>query len=254
MEPIGRTLPLSPPRRWVADLMHFSRKVPLVTFQRRMRLGELVAARKALPDPPSLVVLFLKAYGQVAARRPELRRLYLPFPRPRLYEHPFSVATVAVERQWRGEPAVFFAPFRSPEEQSLSRLAEHLKRYKTAPVESVGVYRRLLRVSRYPLPLRRLLWWWALNSSGNRRARYAGTFSLSVTAGLGAAAVRLLSPSTATLHYAPLDPGGEMDVYLTFDHRVLDGAPVARALADLEETLCTGVTAELRQMRAAPAA
>ena len=32
-------------------------------------------------------------------------------------------------------------------------------------------------------------------------------------------------------------PNGEIDVRLTFDHRVIDGAPIARALVELEETL-----------------
>ena len=34
------------------------------------------------------------------------------------------------------------------------------------------------------------------------------------------------------LHYGLFDAGGNLDVRLTFDHRVLDGAPMARALAD----------------------
>ena len=36
---------------------------------------------------PSWCAIFTKAYAVVAARYPELRRAYLKFPFPRLYEH-----------------------------------------------------------------------------------------------------------------------------------------------------------------------
>ena len=55
---------------------------------------------------------------------------------------------------------------------------------------------------------------------------------------------------TCTLHYGLFDTDGGLDVRLTFDHRVLDGAPAARALADLEGVLLNEVLAEVRGMRA----
>ena len=44
---------------------------------------------------------------------------------------------------------------------------------------------------------------------------------------------------------------GTVTVRLVYDHRVLDGAAVARALARLEEVLRGAVVAELRTMSAA---
>src|SRR5947209_9719278 len=99
MAPAGRRLPLSPSRRLVGDVLHFARRVPSVVVQRRMHLSELVAARAATTPPVSWSAIFLKAYAAVAVERPELRRCYLPWPRPHLYEHPFSVASFAVERR-----------------------------------------------------------------------------------------------------------------------------------------------------------
>src|SRR5438067_676799 len=99
MAPAGRRLPLSPPRRLVCDMLHFAGGVPSVPMQRRMNLGELVATRAAVAPPISWSAIFLKAYGAVAAERPELRRCYLPWPRPHLYEHPVNVASLAVERR-----------------------------------------------------------------------------------------------------------------------------------------------------------
>src|SRR5438128_10978349 len=94
-QPVGRNIPLSLPRRFICDLVHFAHKVPSVPVQRRMNLGPLLAARQEADPRPSWCALFTKAYGMVAAATPELRRAYLSFPRPHLYEHPINVASIA---------------------------------------------------------------------------------------------------------------------------------------------------------------
>jgi hypothetical protein len=250
----GTYLPLTPGRRWVGDLLHASRHVPLVPFERRMNLSALAAVRSQLEEPPSWCALFTKAYGIVTMRRPELRRAYFTFPRPRLYEHPHSVAAIAVERIWQEDRAVFFARLLQPGKQPLIRIQRYLDHFKQAPVEEIDSFRRLIRLSRYPRPVRRLLWWLTLHAGGSIRARRTGTFGVSVTAGLGASALALVSPLTTTLHYGPLDDQGSLDVRVTFDHRVLDGGAVARALSDLEEVLNTDMVSELQRERQIPPA
>src|SRR5437868_3974429 len=132
----GRVIPLSLPRRLVCDLVHFGKKVPAVTVQRRMNIASLVRARGRLEQRPSWAVLFAKAFGLAAQTHAPLRRAFVPRPWPHLYEHPFSVASFAVERDFAGEPAVFFAKARAPERQSLTALDQHLHRFKTAPLKS----------------------------------------------------------------------------------------------------------------------
>jgi hypothetical protein len=248
----GRRVPLSLPRRWIDDLMATSRGVPLVTFERRMALAAVATARRDVDPSPSWVMLFAKAYAIVASRRPELRRAYVPFPVPHLYEADESVASVAVEREYGGEPAVFFGLLRSPDKRPLAELMRRLSEWKRRPLKEVREFCRLLKHTRLPRPLRRLMWWYGMNTSGRRRARHFGTFGISVTAGLGAAAVNLISPLATTLSYGVLDNDGSLDVRLHFDHRVLDGAPAARALAELENVLRTTIVAELRQMATVP--
>ena len=143
---------------------------------------------------------------------------------------------------------------RGPEKQGLLELDAHLRRWKEAPVESVGSFRRALRTSRWPRPLRRTLWWFGLNVSGPRRARHFGTFGVSVYSGLGAASLHPLSLLTTTLNYGVIEPDGSVDVRLTYDHRVLDGGTVARALAELERYLTHELLAELRYLEAVGAA
>jgi hypothetical protein len=253
-QPAGFNLPLSLPRRLICDYLHFAGQVPSVPVQRRMRLAPVVAAREATGLRPSWYSIFAKAYGFVCAARPPLRRAYMPFPRPHLYEHPIGVASLAVERRLGDEDAVLFAHLSQPEKLGLAELDARIRSFKEQPLEQIGSYRRLLLVSRLPRPLRRLLWWVGLNASGRKRAHFMGTFGVSAYAGLGASSLHPLSLLTSTLNYGVIEPDGSVDVRITYDHRVLDGATVARALADLERVLLNETVAELRYLEALGAA
>jgi hypothetical protein len=253
-EPRNRHVPLSLSRRLACDAMHFSQKVPLVVAERRLHLAALVAARQATLPRPSWFAVFMKAYALVAARRPELRRAYLTLPWPRLYEHRQSVASLAVERRFGEEEVVFYAQFLRPEGQSVADIDACLRRYKTDPVETVSYFRTQLRITRLPRPLRRLIWWLGLNLIGRTRTYFYGTFGITAVSSLGATLVNVLAPLSTTLTYGVLDPDGSVAVRLVFDHRVLDGASAARALAELEQVLLGEVLTELQSGRAPPQA
>jgi hypothetical protein len=253
-ETTGRNLALSPPRRFICDLLHFARQVPSVPVERRMNLAALVAARRAAQPRPSWAVIFMKAYGFVAAARPELRRAYLPYPWPHFYEHPCNVASIAVERRYADEDAVFFGHIRRPEERGLLDLDRELRRFKEADLQKIGSFRNALRMSRLPHAVRRFAWWVGLKWWGRKRAHYFGTFGLSVYAGLGAASLHPLSPVTSVINYGPIDEAGTVDVRIVYDHRVLDGANVARALEHLERVLNNEIVAELRYLQGLDAA
>ncbi len=240
----GRTVPLSLPRRFVGDLLHAAAGVPTVPVQRPMGLARLADARARLAARPTWTALFTLAYARVARDFPALRRAYLGFPYARLYEYPVSVAAVAVERDYGGEPAVLVGKVKDPAALPLDELDARLAHFRTAPVEGVKDFRRALRIAALPLPLRRLLWWSALNS-GRQRGNYVGTFGVSVYSALGAESLHPISPCTTTLTYGVLRPAGDLDVRLVYDHRVLDGATVARALARLEVELAEVLPAEL---------
>jgi hypothetical protein len=250
----GRHFPLSLPRRLITDLLHFGQQVPSVAVERRMKLALLVQARQRANPKPGWTALFVKAYALLAVRYPELRRAYLKFPWPHLYEHPENVATLSILRRLGDEEAVFFTHLRAPERRSLPTIADHLRRCREQPLASIGSFRRVLRVGRLPRPLRRLLWWMALNVSGKHRARFMGTFGMSVVAGLGASQFHTPSPLTTSIYYGLFEPDATLPVRLTFDHRVFDGAVVARALCTLEEILLGEILAEVRTLSTATAA
>jgi hypothetical protein len=233
----------------LCDLLAFAKAIPSVPVQRDMNIEPVVTAREHLDSTTAIgwCAIFTKAFGITAAQFPELRRAYVSFPRPHLYEHPYSIASVAIERQYQGENAIFWGHLRTPERQSLRDLQEHLRRLKMDPVESIGLFRRALLIGRFPRPLRRAAWWIGLNSSGAKRAHRLGTFGVSVYSGLGAESLHPLSPLTTTLNYGVIQRDGKVAVRFIYDHRVLDGATVARALGHMEGALKGEILAELRQ-------
>jgi hypothetical protein len=226
--------------------MHLAQQVPTVPVQRRMNLAILAEARRHATIKPSWCAIFTKAYGFIAAARPEFRRAYIPFPTPHLYEHPNNIASIAVERRLEDEDAVFFAHLRNPEKQALSQIDSFLQYCKQEPLSTIGLFRWTLKISRLPRPVRRLAWWFANSTSGYRRAQWLGTFGVSVYSALGAESLHPLSPLTTALNYGVIRPDGEVEVRIIYDHRVVDGATVARALLDLEKVLNQEILAELQ--------
>lgn len=253
-EPKGRALPITAPRRFIIDLVHFASQVPSVPVSRAMDVAPLFDWREMHPGRPSWAVIFMKACAMVAASHAPLRRALLNFPWSRLYEHPQSTCAMALERRFNGEEGIFVGLFRAPESQPLSQLQEALDYYKLAPLERVGFFRQALRVSSAPTPIRRLLWWSTLNISGYKRAKRFGTFGLSSYGSLGAESLHPISPLTTTLTYGPIGASGLVNVKITYDHRVLDGAYVARRLRDIEDVLHGPILDELRGIEPAGAA
>lgn len=247
----GRSIRLSPMRRCIGDLLWAAKAVPTIPVQRRMRLTELASARAAQPVRVPWSAIFTKAYAQVAASMPELRRAYVKFPWPHLYEYPVSVASIAVEREYAGERGVLFARIKDPAELPLVELGRIIKGLQQVPVDACKDFRRMLRLSRLPWPLRRWLWWLGLNI-GRQRGNYFGTFGVSVYSALGAESLHPLSPLTTTLNYGVLADDGSVDVRIVYDHRVLDGAMVARALQELEAKLSGDIRTELCSTTASP--
>ncbi len=246
-EPRGRYLRLPGPRRFIGDLVHFAHRIPSAPVSRTIDLSALAGPRTDHPARPSWACIFMKAYALVGAAQPPLRRSFLEFPWPRLYEHPWMNCALAIERTYLGEDGVFVGLFRAPERQSLVQLQQAVEWYKNETLEKVGFYRMALRFSQAPTPIRRLLWWGTLNISGYKRCKRFGTFGLSSYGSLGAEQVHPISPLTTTLTYGPIDPTTRhVVVKLIYDHRVLDGAYIARRLRDIEETLNGPILAELR--------
>jgi hypothetical protein len=235
--------PIGVDRRLVCDLLHMSHGLPLFPMEREFDLSELAHLRDQATPRVSWVALFVKAYGLLAAEVPQLRQAWMRWPWPHIHQYEQSVGMVAVTRSTPIGERLFWGRFTAPETQSLSEIQSQLDEYKHGQVETT--FRRQIRLSRFPTPLRRLAWWMSLNLSAVRRARRLGTFGLSTVAGLGA--VNRFHPTCTgtSLTYGPISPTGRVLVTIVYDHRLVDGAPLARALAELEAILQGPIADEL---------
>lgn len=250
--PIVTQSPFSAARACVSDVARLAREIPLFPVERTMHLGPLAAARAAVgktgaAGTPRIgwAAVFLKGYALVAREMPSLRTwLVRGLARSRLATAAESVATVAVNRIENGEDRIFWARLAAPDSRPLPEIQQFVMDCTTKPVEEM--FKRQLELEMVPGFLRRTILRWNMNSFSPKRASRIGTFSLSTLAGMGATNRFHPTICTTSLSYAPLEPDGRCLVTLIADHRVLDGAVAARALARLEEVLCHDLLAELR--------
>jgi len=248
MPPTITTAAVSGNRGCVADVAIVARALPLFPVDRVLRLGALAEARADAAVRIGWPAVFLKAYGLVAREMPVLRTWFVRGLRPRLATSSESVATLAVNRTVGADERLCFARLPQPDTLPLIDIQAFVTASSTRPVEEV--FARQLQLEGMPGPIRRAILRWNLNSTSPKRPSRIGTFSLSTLA--GQQAFNRFHPTlcTTSLAYGPLQPDGRCLVTLIADHRVLDGAAVARALERLEATLTGIVAAELTALRA----
>ena len=236
------------PRRLVADLMHASMRVPFVSLTRSLNVRGLSEARAQAAQRPGWAAIFVKAFALVAKEEPVLRTLYVKWPWPAFYELPRSVAMVAIARVEDGQDCVLPQKVTAPDELSLAEVDALIRHAKEAPIGEVPAFRKILRTTRLPLPLRRLFWAVGLNF-GRQRANYFGSFGVTSVAAYGAGQLHAVSPGPFVLSYGVERLDQSIEVVLRWDHRVTDAAPMAKALNRLEQVLNGEIAAELRSNR-----
>jgi hypothetical protein len=241
----GRYVRQSLPRKWIADMLHFSKRVPVVAAERIVRVRAAAEARKASGLTIGWNTIVVKTLAIVSQRIPEMRRAYLPYPWPRLYEAPYSVASIILDREYEGEHATFMAPVLHPERLSLVELQAKLDRLKTVPFHEVGSFRRLIRTTKFPLLIRRLLWSTGMYWSGLFRARTFGTFAVNSVAATRGRMLTMTTPITLCVYYGVVSREGEMPVQFAFDHRVFDGYTAGHIGYEAERVLNNEIAAEL---------
>jgi hypothetical protein len=179
-----------------------------------------------------------------------LRRVYLKLPVPHFYEYPASIASITIEREHQGERYLVGCQIRDPAALPLPEIGRRIKHVREAPLAALRHFRRALAVARLPWPLRRLLWWLALNI-GRQRANQFGTFGMSA---IPEAGVEVLQPRTVwtsfiAYGYGSLNDDGKLTVTITWDHRAFEAATAGRVLARLEAVLNGPIADELRALK-----
>jgi hypothetical protein len=190
------------------------------------------------------MTIFTKAYGIVSGEFPQLRRSYIKLPWPQLYEYPLPVAMLAVEVEYGGEACVFPVRIKDPGGWPLAGIDRILRDAKSARGEGVTNFRRVMAVARLPLPVRLPLQWLVLNI-GRQRANFFGTFVITGLSELGAESQHILSPVSNCLSYGVIAKDGNVDLRMYWDHRVMDGVVVGKALGRMVQILNGPIADEL---------
>jgi hypothetical protein len=155
---------------------------------------------------------------------------------------------VAIARVHNGEDCVLPQKVSLEENpQPLTEIDQLIRQAKDAPIEEIGAFRKMLRAAEAPMPLRRIVWAFGLNVL-RQRANYFGSFGVTAVAAYGGGELSALSPGPYIVSYGTV-AHQTIDVLIRWDHRVTDGAPIAKALTRLEQVLNTEIAAELRSLR-----
>lgn len=248
----GRRLAFPKHRETVLDILRQAQRIPSFPVLRKMNLAKVDTARSKAGIRIGWTAIFGRAYSLVCTELPELRDLYVAYPRHHLYRHPHSVCSLSVHRKDdHGNDRLIWGRWIAPESITLVDLQQQLDRFSKGPMNES--YREGLMLERAPSFLRRFTWWWTMNCSGRKRAKHIGTFSISSLG--GHAALNLHHPliTASSLAFGPIDAHGQMEVVLIADHRSIDGVLAAQALSLLDSKMKQEVLAELNTLESAPA-
>ena len=241
------TVPCDGHRSCVADIAMLAKDIPLFPVDRWCSLTSLREARAACDQRIGWAAIFLKAYSKVVQGTPELRSWFLPGLWPRIATTNQIVATVAINRKENDIEQLCWARLHQPETLSLVEIQHFIDECCNKPIQEL--FKRQCELEMLPGFLRRAVLRWNLRSTSHKRSSRIGTFSLSALAGYGASNHFHPTLCTTSISYRPIEADGKCLVTLIADHRVIDGAIVARSLAALEKFLTQDLVHELRSLK-----
>lgn len=244
----GRIFGVSLARRVIIDLMHASKGVPFVAVRRTLDISRLAAARAAQSERIAWPAIFAKAFGLLAEEQPLLRTAYLKWPWPHFFEFEKTVAMIVVAQEPVTEGVLLFKLL-APERVPLAEADRSIRIAKASPIEATPFFRKTMRITKLPLPLRRAAWALGLNI-GRQRGNFFGSLLITSVAAFGGGEVEALGPGPFILSYDRVTEAGKIDVMVRWDHRVTDAAVIGLALSRLEQLLNGPVADELMSMRA----
>jgi hypothetical protein len=242
--PLGKWRRISSSRQMIADLMYFSKSLPLVAMERTMHLGNVAKARAKHPERPPWSAIFAKSFGLVTQEIAALRQVYLKVPIPHIFEYEESYVSIAYEMEDEEEAFILPVRIRSPDKIPITGFRFKIDEMRSDYLSRRGFYRIVEITGFFPAILRRPIWWTVLNVP-HLRKRFFGTFAITSVGFLGANMITPIAPFTSLLTYGPISEDGQVIVRLVFDHRLYDGVTAARALARLEEHLVGCIFEEL---------
>lgn len=210
------------------------------------------ADRQARLNPgepaPSYVAYALAAYGRTLATFRSLNSYFRRWPRARLAVYDQVDVAVTIERDFLGQRVVLLSVLTDAASRPVADIHAFLQHRRQAPLDTLAeytVYRRLLGL---PAWWRRFAFRTFCKPSPASIQRVCGTTAFTSIGRLGSTFTTPLSPCTCTMSLGRVEPrpravGGTVAVRpsawvtLTYDHRVADGADIARAGNHLRDAL-----------------
>ncbi|MBF0544612.1 MAG: 2-oxo acid dehydrogenase subunit E2 [Candidatus Riflebacteria bacterium] len=188
---------------------------------------------------PSYVSLAMTAYAKALYQFPRLNsylRLY-PFTRLAIYQD--VDISFTVERDWLGKRIVLLAVLPTAQNLSFDEVHEFLKKRHSAPLEELDEFARYKRLLKIPVFLRWRLFQLFIKPFPELLRQLVGTTAFTSIGRFGTTLTTPLSPRTCTMslgkvemrpRYVKGSIEGRLSAWLTltYDHRVSDGAEIAR--------------------------
>lgn len=205
---------------------------------------------KSYGQKVTVTAILLKAIAIAQRAHPESRTQQLPWGKTVTLND--ICAGFTVERVIGQQPAVFFGSIENPDTKSVEEIAGELRQYAESSIESVPSLKLQDKFCGMPRWLRRIILWAGLRYPKVRLHFFGATFGFSSLGKWGMKG--LIPPCVATSTFGigevedravvregQIEIRPMLTIILNFDHRIIDGAPAARFMADVKRLLEGGL-------------
>lgn len=199
---------------------------------------------------PSYVAYALAAYGRTLAAHRELNSYLRVWPRTRLAVYDGVDIALTIERHRDQRRIVLLALLKNAQALSLDGVHEFLRSRRDDPLESLEEWDAYKRLQHVPAFCRWHLFQLFIKPFPGLMRNLVGTTAFTSVGKFGTTATTPLSPRTCTLSLGRVEPRARVAngsvraalsswLTITYDHRIADGADVARFGTELRSRLET---------------
>ena len=247
--------------RWnILDLIGFLRGGSVATYlftdidmswEEKTRLDFYEQGVKA-----TITAFLIKAIGIAQRSHPDSRTALMPWGQTLVMED--IVAGFTCEKEVPGGQAVYVGVIKNPDTKSLVQISSELRDYATKNIEDVPQLDLEERFNHMPWLIRRIILAAGLFLPWIRFRYMPASFGISSLGKFGVTALIPPCVNTSTFGVGKVEEravvrNGQIEVRpmmtltLNFDHRLIDGAPAARFLTDVQKLIEGGLAGYLHE-------
>jgi hypothetical protein len=247
--------------RWnILDLIGFLRGNSVATYlftdidmswEEKTRLDFYEQGIKA-----TITAFLIKAIGIAQRAHPDSRAALMPWGQTLIIEN--IVAGFTCEKEVPGGQAVYIGVIENPDTKSLVQISNELRNYATQDIKDVPQLALEERFNHMPWLIRRIILMVGLLLPWIRFSVMPASFGISSLGKLGITAIIPPCVNTSTFGVGKVEEravvrNGQIEVRpmmsltLNFDHRLIDGAPAARFLNDVQKLIEGGLAGYLHE-------